>query len=203
MSAVGLPVESGTASAIGRGVTFIAIGLALGFLVSVPPGPNSAVCVSLASGGARRALPLITGAAVTDAAYSILAASGALLLARSGIAALEFVVPAFMLGTAVICWSPDSAPGKGAAFVPILNPATTAIWLGLSSLPWIRAMSLPEAMLRSVPVAIGTAIWFGLLAVATSRIGVQIRPGGVSSLQKFVAGALAVGALFDLVMLLH
>ncbi len=184
-------------------MTFIAIGLALGFLVSVPPGPNSAVCVSLASGGARRALPLITGAAVTDAAYSMLAASGVLLLARSGIAALEFVVPAFMLATAVICWSPDFVSGKGAAFVPMLNPATTAIWLGLSSLPWIQAMSLPEAMLRSVPVAIGTAMWFGLLALATARIGVQIRPGGVSSLQKLIAGALVVGAVVDVVTLVH
>jgi hypothetical protein len=184
-------------------VTFIALGLALGFLVSVPPGPNSALCVSLASGGARRALPLITGAALTDAAYSMLAATGVLFLARSGIVVLGFVVPAFMLATAVICWSPGSLSGKGAAFVPMLNPATTAIWLGLSSIPWIQAMSLSEAMLRSIPVAIGTAMWFALLATASSRIGLQIRPGGVSSLRKLIAAALAVGALLDLVLLLH
>jgi hypothetical protein len=180
----------------------IAIGLVLGFVVSIPPGPNSALCVNLASGGVRRAVPLITGAALTDAAYSLLAASGILVASQAGIGTLQYVLPLFLLATAALSWFPDSISSKAAAVVPVLNPATAAIWLGLSSIPALQALSLPEALLRPVPVALGTALWFALLATASARASVSLGPRQTLLLQKSVAGLLALGGVASLIALL-
>lgn len=180
-------------------MTSIAVGLVLGFVVSVPPGPNSALCVNLASGGIRRAIPLITGAALTDAVYSLLAASGILVASRIGSGAFAFLVPAFMLLTAALSWSPNLIPSGAAAAVPLLNPATAAIWLGLSSIPAVQALSLPEALLRPLPVALGTAIWFVLLATASAKLSVDLGPRRARLLQKAVASILAVVGVVGLV----
>lgn len=112
-------------------MSFFAMGIALGLVVSIPPGPNTALCIDLACSGVRRAVPLITGAALTDAAYSLLAASGILILSQASSQALAYLAPCFLLGTAVLAWSPKSLSGKMSASVALLNPATAAIWLSL------------------------------------------------------------------------
>ncbi|HVO55479.1 MAG TPA: hypothetical protein VMT37_13790 [Solirubrobacterales bacterium] len=180
----------------------LAIGLVLGFAVSIPPGPNSALCVSLASGGVRRAMPLITGAALTDAAYSLLAASGILLASRTGVETLRYLTPAFLFATAALTWWPTSIPSRAFAAVPVLNPATALIWLGLSSVPALQALSLPEALLRPIPVALGTATWFVLLAVVSAKAGTYLGPGRLRLIGRWVGGLLVVLGLAELLALL-
>ncbi|HET7445170.1 MAG TPA: hypothetical protein VFJ57_10975 [Solirubrobacterales bacterium] len=180
----------------------LAIGLLLGLVVSIPPGPNSALCVTLASGGVRRAMPLITGAALTDAAYSLLAASGILLASRAGVEVLSHLTPVFLLATAALTLAPGWMPAKAAATVPVLNPATASIWLGLSSVPALQALSLPEALLRPIPVALGTAAWFVLLATASAKVSTQLRPERLRWLNQAIAAALAIVGTAGLVALI-
>jgi threonine/homoserine/homoserine lactone efflux protein len=115
-------------------MSFFAIGIALGLVVSIPPGPNTALCINLACRGVRRAAPLITGAALTDAAYSLLAASGILIVSQASSQVLAYLAPCLLLGTAVLAWSPESLSGKVSAGVAFFNPATAAILLGLAAL---------------------------------------------------------------------
>lgn len=179
-------------------MTSIAIGLALGLAVSVPPGPNSALCVNLASGGVRRAMPLITGAALTDAVYSLLAASGVLLASSADANALGYLIPGFMLVTAALAWSPGWVPAPAAAAIPLLNPATAAIWLGLSSIPALQATSLTDALLRPLPVAVGTAIWFLLLATASAKISLGLGSRRAVLAQRSIACLLALAGIVGL-----
>jgi threonine/homoserine/homoserine lactone efflux protein len=179
-------------------MTLIVTGIALGLIVSVPPGPNSALCVNLACGGMRRAVPLITGAALTDAAYSLLAASGILIASRAGGGILVYLTPCFMLATALLAWSPSSLPTKVGIGVAFFNPATAAIWLSLSSVPALRALSLADLLLRPIPVALGTAAWFTLLAAAAAKAGARLPPERTVWMQKLLASLLAIAGLVGL-----
>jgi threonine/homoserine/homoserine lactone efflux protein len=182
-------------------MSLLATGIALGFVVSLPPGPNSALCVNLACGGVRRAVPLITGAALTDAAYSLLAASGVLVASRSGAGLLAYLIPFFMLGAAALAWSPSALPSKAVVGIAVLNPATAAIWLSLSSVPSVQAISLPDLLMRPLPVALGTATWFTLLAVLAARTSVRLQAEQIVWMQRLLALGLGAGGLISLAML--
>ena len=184
-------------------MTLLATGLALGLLVSMPPGPNSALCINLASGGIRRAVPLITGAAVTDAAYSLLAASGVLIASQASSDLLALLTPCFLIATAILIWSPSSLSSGTVFGLALVNPATAAIWLSLSSIPALQALSVPDLLLRSLPVALGTAIWFTLLAAVTAKLSLRLDPGLTTRVQRVSAGLLAVMGVLSLVPLLH
>jgi threonine/homoserine/homoserine lactone efflux protein len=184
-------------------MTLLATGLVLGFIVSVPPGPNSALCVTLACGGVRRAIPLITGAALTDAAYSLLAASGILIASQAGAEVLAVLTPCFLFATAILFWSPGSRSSKATFGVALLNPATAAIWLSLSSIPALQALSVTDLLLRSLPVALGTAIWFTLLAIATAKLSVRLGPELTTRVQQLSAGLLALMGMLSLAALLQ
>jgi threonine/homoserine/homoserine lactone efflux protein len=177
-------------------------GIALGIVVSVPPGPNSALCVNLASGGVRRAVPLITGAALTDAAYSLLAASGILFASRASADLLSLLIPLFMLGAAILVWSPAPLSAKAAVGIAVLNPATAAIWISLSSVATAPAPTASELWLRPLPVALGTAMWFTLLAVLAAKASVRLRPEHTAWMQRLLALGLAAGGLVSLMALL-
>lgn len=173
-----------------------ATGIVLGVLVSVPPGPNAALCIDLARGGVRRAVPLITGAALTDAAYSLLAASGVLLASRASSGALAMLAPCLMIATAILLWLPASISPRTAVGIAILNPATAAVWLSLSSSPALQTSSLPDLLVRPLPVAIGTAAWFTVLAVATAKLSFHLTPRAAGRLRSLLAASLgAIGLL--------
>jgi len=177
-------------------------GITLGVVVSVPPGPNSALCIDLASGGVRRAIPLITGAALTDAAYSLLAASGVLVASQASSSLLGLLIPFFLLGAAILVWSPGSLSTRAALGIAVLNPATAAIWISLSSVPAAHAPSVSELLLRPLPVALGTAMWFTLLAVLAAKASVHIRPMHAAWMRRLLALTLAGGGLISLSALL-
>ncbi len=179
-------------------MTLIVTGIALGLIVSVPPGPNSALCVNLACGGMRRAVPLITGAALTDAAYSLLAASGVLIASQADVGILVYLTPCFMLVTALLAWYPSSLPAKVGIGVALFNPATAAIWMSLSSMSALRALSLTDLLLRPIPVALGTAAWFTLLAAAAAKAGARLTPERTAWMQKLLASLLAGAGLIGL-----
>lgn len=176
-------------------------GIALGLAVSIPPGPNTALCMNLACGGVRRAVPLIASAALIDATYALLAASGILLANQASSELLAYLAPCFMICVAVLTWSPRwTSPGT-AAGIALLNPATAAIWLALSSVPALRVLSLSDLLARALPVALGTAVWFTLLAVAASRLSHRIGTRRTASMQKafgLLLGALGLSSLLAL-----
>lgn len=173
-------------------------GIALGIVVSVPPGPNSALCLNLASGGVRRAVPLITGAALTDAAYSLLAASGILFASRASSDVLSLLIPFFMLGAGFLVWSPASLSAKAALGIAVFNPATAAIWISLSSIPAAHEPSAAELLLRPLPVALGTALWFTLLAVLAAKASLRLRPEHATWMQRLLAVSLGVAGVLSL-----
>lgn len=173
----------------------IATGVALGVVVSAPPGPNTVLCINLARDGVRRAMPVIASAALADAAYSLLAASGILVAARIDAEVLTWLAPCFMLATAVLAWTPASISPRTAAGIVLFNPATIAIWLALSSAPALQALSVTDLLLRPLPVALGTAVWFLLLAVAASRIGLQLSARARVRMQRILAGSLGLLAV--------
>jgi hypothetical protein len=147
-------------------------------------------------------MPLITGAALTDAAYSLLAASGVLLASRASSSVLTTLAPFFMLGAAVLVWSPASLSAKAALGIAVLNPATAAIWISLSSVPAAHTLSAPEVLLRPLPVALGTALWFTGLAVLAARASIRLRPEHILAVQRLLAGGLALGGLLSLAAVL-
>lgn len=179
-------------------MSLIVTGIALGIVVSVPPGPNSALCLNLASGGVRRAVPLITGAALTDGAYSFLAASGILFASRTSAGVLSLLIPFFMLGAALLVWSPASLSAKAALGIVVFNPATAAIWISLSSIPAAQTPSASELLLRPLPVAIGTAMWFTLLAALAARASVRLRPEHTKWMQRLLAVSLGAAGVLSL-----
>lgn len=177
-------------------------GMVLGLAVSIPPGPNSMLCMNLACKGVRRAVPLITTAALTDAAYSLLAASGVLFAARADSALFAYLAPCAMVGTAALIWSPRWTSPTAAAGIALFNPATAAIWIGLSSAPALRVLSPSDLLARALPVAFGTAVWFTLLAVAASRFSRRIGPQHTAGMRKALSFTLGILGLLSLLALL-
>jgi threonine/homoserine/homoserine lactone efflux protein len=177
-------------------------GVVLGLAVSIPPGPNSMLCMNLACGGVRRAVPLITSAALTDAAYSLLAASGVLFASHASSAIFAYLAPCVMIGTAVLIWSPRWTSPTAAAGIALFNPATAAIWIGLSSAPSLRALSPADILARTLPVAFGTAVWFTLLAIAASRFSHRVGSQHTTSMQKALSVTLGILGLLSLLALL-
>lgn len=173
-------------------------GVALGLAVSIPPGPNSMLCMNLACGGTRRTVPLIASAALTDAAYSLLAASGVLFASHASPALFAYLAPCAMIGTAALIWSPRWASPSAAAGIALFNPATAAIWMGLSSAPALRVLSPSDILARALPVAFGTAVWFTLLAVAASRFSRRIGPQHTANMQKVIPVMLGTLGLLSL-----
>jgi threonine/homoserine/homoserine lactone efflux protein len=147
----------------------------------------------------RRAVPLITGAALTDATYSLLAASGVLLAGRASSHALALLAPCFMIATAILLWSSISLSPRTAMGVAVLNPATAAVWLSLSSSPVLQAASLPDLLIRPLPVALGTAAWFTALALVTAKLSFRLTARGADRLHSLLAASLGLIGLLTLV----
>lgn len=173
-------------------------GIVLGLMVSVPPGPNTALCVNLGCEGVRRAVPVITCAALADALYSLLAASGILVAAHASVDVFAWLSPCLMLGTAVLIWLPAPISPRAIAGIALLNPATVAIWLSLSSIPAAHALSVSDLLMRPLPVALGTAAWFTLVALMASQLSAHLTRGAIERAQRVLAMALAVFALVGL-----
>jgi threonine/homoserine/homoserine lactone efflux protein len=169
-----------------------ATGIALGIVVSIPPGPNTVLCIDLARGGVRRAAPLITGAALTDALYSLLAASGVMILARASGQALTLLAPCFAIAAAVLLCSQSAISPRAALGIAVLNPATAAVWLSLSSNPVLRAGSGPDVLFLPLPVALGTAAWFTALAVTTAKLSLHVTPRLARRIRLLLAASLVV-----------
>jgi threonine/homoserine/homoserine lactone efflux protein len=159
--------------------------------------------MNLACGGVRRAMPLITGAALTDAAYSLLAASGVLIASQTSADLLVLLTPCFLLATAILCWLPSSPSSKVTFGATLLNPATAAIWLSLSSLPALRSLSTSDLLLWPLPVALGTATWFTLLALATAKLNIRLSSRLSMGLHRAPAIALAIMGLASLMAVFH
>jgi len=84
----------------------------------------------------------------------------------------------------------------------MFNPATAAIWLGLSSVPALRVLSLSDLLARALPVALGTAVWFTLLALTASKLSHRIGPQHTMGMQRGLAALLGALGLLSLLALI-
>jgi membrane protein DedA with SNARE-associated domain len=107
-----------------------------------------------------------------------------------------------MIGSAALIWSPQWTSPTAAAGIALFNPATAAIWIGLSSVPALHALSPSDVLARALPVAFGTAAWFTLLAVAASRFSRRIGPQHTTTLQQALSLILGILGLLSLLALL-
>lgn len=181
-------------------VTLLA-GFGIALLVSAPPGANTALCVTSARHGARRAVPVILGAAATDVAYALLAAAGLMVVTPVGSLVVHLIAAVFCAVGAVFMWirCAPSLSSRTAFSIAFLNPATAALWFGLSAM----ALTHPHGLLPTaswvIGVGLGTTTWFSLLAVASSRAQHGLSSSRALLVQRAFALALAAAALLLLV----
>lgn len=152
----------------------LAKGGLLGLIVALPPGPNTAMCIRLASRKVAAAAPLIVTAALTDVTYAAVLVGGLVAVpAGSATALLRWASPALLVLSAILLWPSRRGPPRSRAVIAIaaLNPATPVVWLGLGTST--LASSRPGAALMLLPIGAGlaTAGWLTALSVAYTRIG--------------------------------
>jgi threonine/homoserine/homoserine lactone efflux protein len=177
-------------------MTTFSTGFEIALLVSLPPGSNTAYCVALARNGARKAMPIILGAAVVDAGYALLAAAGIIAAHTLSITLTHALTAAFLVIAAALLW-PRFAPdvsGQTAVGLAILNPATAALWFGLAPLVFTHHRDPAHVGLWVLGVAVGTATWFSGVALASARLHRFLTPEQQVWVQRGFAILLTVSA---------
>lgn len=183
-------------------VTYVAIGLALGALTSIPIGvANVAVVEAGLRSGRSRALGIAAGAAVADIVHSTAAFTGVgLLLHRHPLApAILFTVSGVLIAAYGVhamhaVSRPRTEDGNRGGFVlgfflTGLNPAPLLAWIVVAG-----AIAPPTAIvgaLTGIGVGIGAFAWFALLAQVAAR-GHDLVSSRGSSLGRWVGAALIV-----------
>lgn len=169
-------------------------GFGMALLVSIPPGANTALCVTSARGGMRRAAPIIAGAAVTDATYAFLAGIGVLAANTLNMDVVHWAAAVFCVLAAVLLWTQRSEklPSHAAVGVALFNPATATLWLGLSALAIAHPHGSPGLTLWVLGVAAGTLSWFSALAFISAHLHQVLAPARSIFLQRAFALLLVV-----------
>jgi threonine/homoserine/homoserine lactone efflux protein len=150
----------------------LAAGFAIALLVSMPPGANTALCVTSARDGARRAAPIILSAALTDVTYALLAAAGVIAINSANATATHWLAAGFSIVAAGLLWKHGtrSISSRAAAGFALFNPATAVLWLGLSAMTATHPHGVSATVLWATGVAAGTTTWFSGLAILSSRM---------------------------------
>jgi threonine/homoserine/homoserine lactone efflux protein len=176
------------------GETLVA-GFAVALFVSIPPGMNTALCVTSARQGVRNAVPVILGAAMTDIMYALLAAAGLIVFDPAGIAVAHLLEAGFCLIAAVLMWAYRAAPvpSRTAFGLALLNPGTAVLWLGLSA-TIVHPHDASSTALWAVGIGAGTTTWFSVLALASSRLHHRLTSRHTLLVQRSFALGLAVTA---------
>jgi arginine exporter protein ArgO len=150
----------------------VALGATLALTVSVAPGANTVLCLRLARRRVADALPLIATAALTDCCYAALGSLGALRATHLSAAVSAWGSAALLVLAAVLVWPAQKKVRPiGAASVAALNPATAALWVGMSG----TAISAQRtSVIHPAALALGallaTAGWFLTLSYLSSRL---------------------------------
>ena len=187
----------------GEAATFVMTpflsGLGVALAISIPPGANTAFCLSLARDGVRRAAPVIVGAAAVDAGYALMGATGAILQESADLDPLRWLGPVFMAVAAWLLWPREErsprAASRTAAGVAALNPATAVLWLSVTPHVGLGAGSALAPCLWVLGVAAGTAAWFSVVALLSSRLHRTLSPTSQQAAQRALAGLLGATAL--------
>lgn len=172
-------------------------GFGIALLVSAPPGANTALCVTTARQGVRRAVPVILGAAATDVMYALLAAAGLLVVTQAGTVIVHLLAAVFCTIGAVLMWAKRTpmVGSRTAYSIALFNPATAALWFGLSAMAIAHPRGLVPTASWIIGVALGTTTWFSLLALASSRAQRGLSSTQVQLVQRGLAIALATAAI--------
>lgn len=190
-------------------------GFVLGLSVAAPVGPVGAATIRAGmEQGAREAFLLGLGAATVDFFYLALVCLGvAPLLLR-----IPFLVPAFYAGGALLlgqmAWVAFRrayegglpAPAAGAAGrgsflyglgITALNPATIISWVGMGGAfasAYLQGLTPLTALAALLSVFAGSAVWFGVLALAAGSAGrLAVRRPWIFRVVNGVAGCTLAG----------
>ncbi len=177
----------------------LALGFGVALLVSIPPGANTALCIIFARDGVRRVAPIILGAAATDALYALLTAIGVITANNLNATFAHWLAAAFCVVAAVFLWSRriDAISAPTAISAAMLNPATAALWLGLSALPVARPHGAVDLGLWVLGVAAGTTTWFSTLALLSARLHRIFTPNqGLVLERSFSIALILIGIRF-------
>jgi len=160
------------------------------------------VCVGLARRRVADARSLILSAALTDCCYALLCSAGALATLRLDETVLNWLAPAMLVVAAVLIWPERgrTLSAVSAVGVAALNPATCALWIGLSSGTigsWHPRALDPLAFALGTMFA--TALWFTAVAHASSRlVGTDSRGHGFVRVFSCLLLLLAVARVLSL-----
>ncbi|HVV89856.1 MAG TPA: LysE family transporter [Solirubrobacterales bacterium] len=174
-------------------------GFGVALIVSLPPGPNTALLVDSAEEGMARTLPVVAGAAMTDGIYAVLASLGVLAVHDINATLIHWISAVSCLAAAIFLSIPRNraVSGRTAIGLAFLNPSTAALWIGLSALTIAHPQGANIAFWTSGVIS-GTATWFLALAyVATHTPGRTTRTQRMAVRHAFavalaIAGILAV-----------
>jgi threonine/homoserine/homoserine lactone efflux protein len=174
-------------------------GFAIALVVSLPPGPNTALLVDAARGGMRRTLPIVAGAALTDGIYALLASVGVLGLHSISADLSRWIAATCCLIAASVLWFPRERPFSSRAAIgfALLNPSTAALWVGLSAVAVAHPKGL-NIFLWAFGVIAGTTTWFVTLAYLATRAHRRLTFRRQILVQRGVAAALVVVAAITL-----
>jgi threonine/homoserine/homoserine lactone efflux protein len=175
----------------------LATGFVVALFVSVPPGSNTALCVTSARNGARGAVPVILGAAATDVLYALLAAAGLIASTTFSAVVAHWLAAVFCLVAAALLWTRRTASvnPRAAVCLALLNPATAVLWLGLSARTVAHPIGIAATIFWMLGVAAGTTTWFSVLAFASSRVHRPLSSDYKLIVQRSASVAVAAAAV--------
>jgi len=179
----------------------LAAGFGIALLVSIPPGANTALCVTSARDGARKAAPVILSAAATDVTYALLAGAGLIAVGAADATLTHWLAAGFSFIAATLLWKRRTQPvsPRAAVGLAVLNPATAVLWLGLSAMAVAHPHGPSATFLWVLGVAAGTTTWFSVLAVVSSRMHRTLALHQKLAVQRCFAVLLAVAAVLFIV----
>lgn len=189
-------------------MSFLLLGVGLGFLTVLPPGPVTVALVHLASASGRQpalrgALGIATGDLVLAAPAVMIVAAGATLPARAftvmqAISALVLVaIGALMLlapAAAESTMQNVRRPGRTMFLVTALTPTVLAAWIAmLGAMPF--ADNPAHLTLFALGVVLASFLWHPFLGMTAATAGTTLSVPARRRLSRFGGTLLVFGGL--------
>src|SRR5712691_4201211 len=199
-------------------VTALLVGLVVGFVLAIPPGPIAMACVHQGlAGQAREGVALVLGASAMDIVYALLAAfaSSALVGALWGMVMHHaWALLAFQGGCIVVllvfglryCWSTthgdasrgrprdDASPYLSGVLIALTNLASPTFLPSLifaMSLLHVRGWvghAVGDHVMYALGFGVGGALWFILLLRTLTHLRAQVSPTVIPIIYRVAGG---------------
>jgi threonine/homoserine/homoserine lactone efflux protein len=175
-------------------------GFGVALIVSLLPGPNTALLVDSTREGMAQTIPVVTGAAITDGTYAVLACPGVLAVQGVNTTMVHWRTALSCLAAATVLSVPrrHALSGRMAMSLALLNPSTAVLWIALSTLPVTHPQGMNIAF-WTLGVMSGTTCWFLLLAYVSTRTHGRTTETRGRAARRLLAIALVIGGILAVV----